>query len=157
LSKSRGVSQGGQSSPEAESIFGHWMSNGSGTDLLNNNCICISTLGATVMIWEKFMSKSSGSGDPRCPFLEAPMVLRICLCQLYPVILGKSEKCHPLLGVDSVHLQILLMNSDSNTQTRIRPPPQPWPRIRCEHGSRAFGPEFASQYDLPNILRQCQR
>jgi len=39
-------------------------------------CICISTLGATVMIWEKFMSKSRGSRDPPCPFLEAPMVGR---------------------------------------------------------------------------------
>ena len=36
-------------------------------------CICISTLRATVMIWEKFMSKSRGSGDPPCPFLGAPM------------------------------------------------------------------------------------
>ena len=30
-------------------------------------CICISTLGATVMIWEKFMSKARGSGDPLAP------------------------------------------------------------------------------------------
>ena len=51
--------------------FGHWMSNGAGKF---SPCICISTQGATVMTWEKFLSKSRGSGDPRCPFLGAPMV-----------------------------------------------------------------------------------
>ena len=30
------------------------------TDSLNNNCICISTLGATVMIWEKFYVEIQG-------------------------------------------------------------------------------------------------
>jgi len=30
-------------------------------------CICISALGATVMIWEKFMLISRGSGDPLAP------------------------------------------------------------------------------------------
>jgi len=57
------------------------MSNGAGTDSLNNNCICISTLGATVLTWEKFYveiqgkgkGKRSIAGDPRCPFLGAPM------------------------------------------------------------------------------------
>ena len=43
------------------------------TDSLNNNCICISTLGATVMIWEKFISKSRGSGDPLPPSWGRPM------------------------------------------------------------------------------------
>ena len=41
-------------------------------------CICISTLGATVLIWEKFMSKSRGSGDPPYPFLGAPMSAHYC-------------------------------------------------------------------------------
>ena len=41
----------GSAAPEAESIFGHLMSNGAGKF---SPCICISTLGATVMIWEKF-------------------------------------------------------------------------------------------------------
>jgi len=56
------VRESGWQSPLSWKHFGHWMSNGAGTDSLNNNCICISTLGlgATVMIWENFMSKSRG-------------------------------------------------------------------------------------------------
>jgi len=27
------------------------------------------------MIWEKFMSKSRGSGDPGCPVLGAPVIM----------------------------------------------------------------------------------
>ena len=48
------------------------MSNGAGKF---NDCICISTLGATVMIWEKFYVEIQGEGlgDLRCPFLGAPM------------------------------------------------------------------------------------
>ena len=50
---------GGQGAkpPEAESIFGHWMYKGAGKFSL---CICISTLGATVMIWEKFYVEIQG-------------------------------------------------------------------------------------------------
>jgi len=55
--------------PEAESI----LVIGCPTQPANlapfQKCICISTPGATVMIWEKFISKSRGSGDPPCPFL----------------------------------------------------------------------------------------
>ena len=51
---------GGRSPPEAESI----LVIGCPTVLANlatfQKCICISTLGATVMILEKFMSKSRG-------------------------------------------------------------------------------------------------
>ena len=36
------------------------MSNGAGTDSVNNNSICISTVGATVMIWEKFYVEIQG-------------------------------------------------------------------------------------------------
>jgi len=36
------------------------MSNGAATDSLNNNSICISTLGETVMIWEKFYVEIQG-------------------------------------------------------------------------------------------------
>ena len=64
---------GGRSPPEAESI----LVIGCPTEPANlapfQKCICISTLGATVMTWEKFMSKSRGSCDPPCPFLGAPM------------------------------------------------------------------------------------
>jgi len=62
---------GGRIPPKAESI----LVIGCPTETANlapfQKCICISTLGATVMIWEKFMSKSRGvrSGDPPCPFL----------------------------------------------------------------------------------------
>jgi len=74
-SPQRGPLVRGQSPPEAENI----LVIGCPTDLANlapfQKCICISTLGATVMIWEKFMSKSRGSGDPPCPFLGAPMNL----------------------------------------------------------------------------------
>ena len=63
---------GGAKPPEAESI----LVIGCPTEPANlapfQKCICISTLGATVMIWEKFMSKSRGSGDPPCPFLGRP-------------------------------------------------------------------------------------
>ena len=37
------------------------------TDSLNNNCICISTLGATVMIWEKFYVEIQGVRWPPLP------------------------------------------------------------------------------------------
>jgi len=40
--------------------FGHWMSNEPANLAPFQKCICISTLGATVMIWEKIMSKSRG-------------------------------------------------------------------------------------------------
>jgi len=60
----------GAKPPEAESIFGHWMSNGAGKF---SPCIRISTLGATLMIWEKFCRNTGGSRDPPCPFLGAPM------------------------------------------------------------------------------------
>jgi len=48
---------GPEAPPEAESIFGRWMSNGAGKF---SPCICISTLGATVMIWEKFYVEIQG-------------------------------------------------------------------------------------------------
>jgi len=61
-SRGRAPGQGvrGQSPPEAESISVI----GCPTEPANlapfQKCICISTLGAMVMIWEKFMSKSRG-------------------------------------------------------------------------------------------------
>ena len=69
--ESRGITPGqgvkGAKPPEAESI----LVIGYPTEPANlvpfQKCICISTLGATVMIWEKFMSKSRGSGDPLAP------------------------------------------------------------------------------------------
>jgi len=68
---------GGQEAkpPEAESI----LVIGCPTEPSNlapfQKCICISTLGATVMIWEKFMWKSSGSGDPLAPSWGRPCQL----------------------------------------------------------------------------------
>ena len=47
----------GAKPPEAESIFGRWMSNGAGKF---SPCIYISTLSATVMIWEKFYVEIQG-------------------------------------------------------------------------------------------------
>jgi len=46
------------------------MSNGAGTDSLNNNCICISTVGATVMIWEKFYVEIQGGQVTPLPLPE---------------------------------------------------------------------------------------
>ena len=71
---SRGRAPGQERSPrEAESI----LVIGCPTEPANlapfQKSICISTLGATVMIWEKFLSKFRGSGDRPCPFLGAPM------------------------------------------------------------------------------------
>ena len=52
--------------------FGHWMSNGAGKF---SPCICISTLGATVMIWKKIMLKSRGSRDPLAPSWGRPWIV----------------------------------------------------------------------------------
>ena len=73
--RARGQGVRGAKPPEAESI----LVIGCPTEPANlapfQKCICIFTLGATVMIWEKFMSKSGGgAGDPPCPFLGAPMI-----------------------------------------------------------------------------------
>jgi len=57
----------GGEAPWSWKHFGHWMSNGAGTDSLNNNCICISTLGATVMIWEKSYVEIHGVRWPPLP------------------------------------------------------------------------------------------
>jgi len=84
------------------------MSNGACTDSLNNNSICI--IGATVMIWEKkFLSKSrGGSGDPRCPFLGAPMPATTTTVQrhaascdfVFTIIV--NTKSHDALHVDCI-------------------------------------------------------
>jgi len=51
------------------------MSNGAGKfNPFSKKCICISTLGATVTIWEKFVEITEGQVAP-CPFLGAPMAL----------------------------------------------------------------------------------
>ena len=62
--------------PEAESI----LVIGCPTEPANlahfQKCICISTLGATVMIWEKFYIEiQGGQVTPRRTFLWAPMRL----------------------------------------------------------------------------------
>ena len=44
----------------------------------SQKCICISTLGATVMIWENLCRSPGGSGDPVYPFLGAPMSAHYC-------------------------------------------------------------------------------
>ena len=51
---------GGRSVHEAESILVIGCPTEPANLALFQKCICISTLGATVMIWEKFMSKSRG-------------------------------------------------------------------------------------------------
>ena len=50
--------RGGQGPPEAESILVIGCPTEPANLALFQKCICISTLGATVMIWEKFVSKS---------------------------------------------------------------------------------------------------
>ena len=52
-----GVQGQSPSPPEAESIFDHWMSNGADRF---SPFICITTLGATVMIWKKNYVKIQG-------------------------------------------------------------------------------------------------
>ena len=70
---------GVRSPPEAESI----LVIGCPTKPANlapfQKCICISTLGATVMIWEKLCRNPGRSGDPPCPFLGAPMPIMAAL------------------------------------------------------------------------------
>jgi len=65
----QGQSTGGQGgkAPWSWKHFGHWMSNGAGKLAPFQKCICISTLDATVIIWEKFMSKSRGVRWPPLP------------------------------------------------------------------------------------------
>ena len=67
----------GAKPPEAESILVIGCPTESANLAPFQKCICISTLGATAMIWEKFMSKSRGLRWPPCPFLGAPVVLGI--------------------------------------------------------------------------------
>jgi len=66
---------GGAKPPEAESIFGRWMSNGAGKF---SPCICISTLGATVMIWEKFCRNPGGDVTPLAPSWGAHACCILC-------------------------------------------------------------------------------
>ena len=97
--ESRSITPGqgvkGAKPPEAESI----LAIGYPTEPANlvpfQKCICISTLGATVMIWEKFMSKSRGSGDPPCPFLGAPMVAALLRVAGVTAGLAESNGCLP--------------------------------------------------------------
>jgi len=51
-------------------------------------CICISTLRATVMIWEKFMSKSRGGGQvtPLAPSWGRPCTYRVQTCYASAVL-----------------------------------------------------------------------
>jgi len=63
---------GGLRPPEAESILVIECPTDPAILAPFQKCICISTLGATVMIWEKFMSKSRGSGDPLAPSWGRP-------------------------------------------------------------------------------------
>jgi len=80
---SRGIAPGqgirGAKPPEAESS----LVIGCPTEPANlapfQKCICISTLGATVMIWENLCRNQGGSGDPPCPFLGAPMTTQTIL------------------------------------------------------------------------------
>jgi len=65
----------GAKPPEAESILVIGCPTESANLAYFQKCICISTLAATVMIWEKLCRNPWGSGDPPCPFLEAPMLL----------------------------------------------------------------------------------
>ena len=80
-SSGRAPGQGvtGANPSEAESI----LVNGCPTEPANlapfQKCICISTLGATVMIWENLCRNQGGSGDPPCPFLGAPMTTQTIL------------------------------------------------------------------------------
>jgi len=88
------------------------MSNGAGTDLLNNNSICISTLGATVLIWEKFYVEiQGGQVTPRCHFLGAPMTATTTTVQrhaascdfVFTIIVNtKSKDACMLLHVDCI-------------------------------------------------------
>ena len=61
-SRGRAPDQGvrGAKPPEAESMLVIGCPTEPANLAPSQNCICISTLGATVMIWEKFMSKSRG-------------------------------------------------------------------------------------------------
>ena len=71
---------GGQGAkpPEAESILVIGCPMGPANLAPFQKCICISTLGATVMIWEKFVEIQGGSCDPPYPFLGAPMSAHYC-------------------------------------------------------------------------------